>query len=211
MFFPSQETRLKPDIAATDNNMITGVGGFGFPDGQGNVRFAGTSSAAPHAAAVAALILSASPTLTPAQLRDVLSNHAVDLGDAGADNTFGAGRIDAFASVQSLITSVEADDSIIPSTYSLDQNFPNPFNPETWLPFYLASDTNVKIRIHNLLGETVRTLELGHKSAGYYDTHVKAAYWDGKDNIGQFVSSGFYFYTLETSDFTATKKMVIVK
>lgn len=100
---------------------------------------------------------------------------------------------------------------LVPAATRLLQNFPNPFNPETWLPFYLASDTNVKIRIHNLLGETVRTLELGHKSAGYYDTHVKAAYWDGKDNIGQFVSSGFYFYTLETSDFTATKKMVIVK
>ncbi|MCH8291846.1 T9SS type A sorting domain-containing protein [Candidatus Poribacteria bacterium] len=100
---------------------------------------------------------------------------------------------------------------LVPAATRLLQNFPNPFNPETWLPFYLASDTNVKIRIHNLLGETVRTLELGHKSAGYYDAHVKAAYWDGKDNIGQFVSSGFYFYTLETSDFTATKKMVIVK
>ena len=100
---------------------------------------------------------------------------------------------------------------LVPAATRLLQNFPNPFNPETWLPFYLASDTNVKIRIHNLLGETVRTLELGHKSAGYYDTHVKAAYWDGKDNIGQFVSSGLYFYTLETSDFTATRRMVIVK
>ena len=121
---------MKPDIAATDNNLITGAGGFGFPDGQGNVRFPGTSSAAPHAAAVAALLLSANPNLTPAQVRDLLTNTAVDLGEPGPDNTFGAGRIDAFAGVQSLVTSVESDFTTIPGTYALEPNFPNPFNPD---------------------------------------------------------------------------------
>jgi hypothetical protein len=123
-FFPNPITRLKPDIAATDGNLITGAGGFGVPD-DGDMRFFGTSAASPHAAAVAALIKSANPNLMPAQIAEALKTTAVDLGPDGADNTFGAGRIDAYAAVQSVmqggsavapprnLTAVVSGDSVI--------------------------------------------------------------------------------------------------
>lgn len=103
IFFPATEIRIKPDIAATDGNLITGAGGFGLEDPPGTFRFFGTSAASPHAAAVAALVLSSNPNLTSSEVGNVLKTAAVDLGEPGADNTFGAGRIDAFAAVQSVI------------------------------------------------------------------------------------------------------------
>jgi hypothetical protein len=95
--------------------------------------------------------------------------------------------------------------------FDLLQNFPNPFNPETWIPFSLAKEIDVTIRIYNLRGQLVRTLDLGKMSAGFYDTKDKAAYWDGKDNYGQGVSSGIYFYNLTAGGFSATKKLIVIK
>lgn len=103
IFFPAAETRLKPDIAATDGNLITGAGGFGAENPPGTFRFFGTSAASPHAAAVAALILSANANLSPSEVKNALKSTAVDLGVSGMDNTFGSGRIDAFAAVQSVL------------------------------------------------------------------------------------------------------------
>lgn len=96
-------------------------------------------------------------------------------------------------------------------TFSLGQNFRNPFNPDTWIPYTLAKDVDVVIRIHSLSGQLVRILELGHQPAGRYVTKDKAAYWDGKDSLGQPVASGVYYYTLQAGEFRATRKMVIVK
>ncbi len=93
----------------------------------------------------------------------------------------------------------------------LFQNFPNPFNPETWIPYQLADTANVIIRIYNLHGQMVRRLDLGYQQAGVYRDKAVAAYWDGQNGVGQPVASGQYFYTIEAGDFTATRRMVIVK
>ena len=94
---------------------------------------------------------------------------------------------------------------------ALMQNFPNPFNPETWIPFELKENSEVKIRIYNATGSLVRELNLGGKVAGLYVTPDKAAYWDGKDENGISVASGVYFYTIQAGKFSAVKKMIVSK
>ena len=99
----------------------------------------------------------------------------------------------------------------IPSHTELLQNWPNPFNPDTWLPYQLAQEASVRISIYSVKGQIVRTLNLGPKPAGPYITKVKAAYWDGKNNFGEKVASGLYFYTLQAGDFRAIRKMILLK
>ncbi|RKY05208.1 hypothetical protein DRP77_01670 [Candidatus Poribacteria bacterium] len=91
------------------------------------------------------------------------------------------------------------------------QNYPNPFNAETWIPFRLEKGADVIIYIHSPPGELIRKLELGWRSAGSYLDKQRAAYWDGRDELGQPVPSGVYFYTIEANGFRASRKMVIVK
>ena len=91
------------------------------------------------------------------------------------------------------------------------QNYPNPFNPETWIPYQIRESAEVVIRIYNVQGRLVRTLDLGQRAAGFYLGRTKAAYWDGKNKAGEKVASGVYFYQIKTGDFTATRRMVIVK
>jgi cytochrome c oxidase assembly protein Cox11 len=93
----------------------------------------------------------------------------------------------------------------------LAANFPNPFNPETWIPYQLATDAVVTLTIHALDGQLVRRLGLGYQPAGTYYSRSRAAYWDGKNDFGEQVASGVYFYTLTARDFTATRKMLIRK
>ncbi len=100
---------------------------------------------------------------------------------------------------------------IIPEKSALLQNYPNPFNPETWIPFHLKGEASVSIRIFNLSGQLVKTLDLGNRDAGVYVSRTKAAYWDGKNEAGEEVSSGIYFYSISAGDFSATKKMIIRK
>ena len=90
-------------------------------------------------------------------------------------------------------------------------NFPNPFNPETWIPYQLAKPTEVTITIYAINGQVVRTLALGHQPDGFYYSRSRAAYWDGKNQFGEPVASGVYFYTITAGDFTATRKMLIRK
>ena len=90
-------------------------------------------------------------------------------------------------------------------------NYPNPFNPETWIPYQLAAASSVQIHIYDLMGRRVRTLDLGRQPAGTYLSRNRAAYWDGRNTLGERVAIGVYFYRLETDDFTATKRMIIVK
>ena len=98
-----------------------------------------------------------------------------------------------------------------PEKTQLLANYPNPFNPETWIPYELATDTTVKITIYNTHGVVVRTLELGHQSAGYYTGRDRAAYWDGRNAFGEQVASGIYFYQFETDEMSSMRKMVILK
>ena len=98
-----------------------------------------------------------------------------------------------------------------PESSALLQNFPNPFNPETWIPYQLKEDGEVTIRIHNAAGELVRKLELGYRSTGIYVSRDRAAYWDGRNAAGEYVASGVYFYSIRAGDFTATRKLIVVK
>jgi RNA polymerase sigma factor (sigma-70 family) len=99
----------------------------------------------------------------------------------------------------------------VPGDFRLLQNFPNPFNPDTWLPYELASDANVMIWIYSSSGELVRRLNPGRQEAGSYVTRDRAAYWDGRNEAGEQVASGTHFYTIQAGEFTATKKMVVTK
>ena len=98
-----------------------------------------------------------------------------------------------------------------PEATTLLPNFPNPFNPETWIPYQLAQPAEVTVSIHAADGKLVRTLTLGHLPAGVYQEKERAAYWDGKNEQGEPVASGIYFYTLTAGDFSATKKLLIRK
>ena len=99
----------------------------------------------------------------------------------------------------------------IPAKTELLRNYPNPFNPETWIPYRLAQDAFVTVTIYDGNGQMVRTLDVGHQTAAVYESQSKAAYWDGRNEIGESVASGVYFYTLTAEDFSATRKMVILK
>ena len=101
--------------------------------------------------------------------------------------------------------------SLVPERAVLLTNYPNPFNPETWIPYELAKPATVTLRIYTMSGVLVRTLNLGHQPAGNYQQRSRAAYWDGKNELGESVASGVYFYTLTAGDFTATRKMLIRK
>ena len=94
---------------------------------------------------------------------------------------------------------------------ALLQNFPNPFNPETWLPYQLAADAPVILHIYNVRGQQIRQFDLGVQKAGNYLSRDTAAYWDGRDELGQTVSSGVYFYSLRADTFRATRRMLILK
>ena len=99
----------------------------------------------------------------------------------------------------------------IPENTDLLHNYPNPFNPETWIPYQLAEPAEVTLRIYAVNGSLIRTLAVGQMPAGIYQTRTRAAYWDGKNDLGESVASGVYFYTLTAGDFNATKKMLIRK
>lgn len=99
----------------------------------------------------------------------------------------------------------------LPKETALLSNYPNPFNPETWMPYQLAKPAEVTVTIYAADGKLVRTLAVGHQPAGVYQSKSRAAYWDGRNEVGEPVASGVYFYTLKASDFTATRKMLIRK
>ena len=105
---------------------------------------------------------------------------------------------------------------VIPVVSAVGQNFPNPFNPEMWIPYETAETGPFAISIYDTHGQLVRTLKLGHREMGQYATRDKAAYWDGRNHTGERVGSGVYFYLMQVkngnvSHLDTIKKMVIVK
>ena len=101
--------------------------------------------------------------------------------------------------------------ALTPKETELLANYPNPFNPETWIPYRLAEDAFVTLIIYNQTGQVVRTLDVGHRIASAYETRPKAIYWDGRNNLDESVASGVYFYHLSAGDFSAPRKMAILK
>ena len=102
-------------------------------------------------------------------------------------------------------------DSLLPKETALLPNYPNPFNPETWIPYQLAAPADVTLHIYSMNGTLVRRLALGHRPAGIYHNKSRAAYWDGRNEHDEAVANGVYFYTLTAGNFTATRKMLIRK
>jgi hypothetical protein len=100
---------------------------------------------------------------------------------------------------------------IIPEESALLQNYPNPFNPETWIPFHLRDAASVSVMIYDASGRLIRTLNLGHRDAGVYVSNSRAAHWDGRNEAGEAVASGIYFYSVTAGDFSATRKMIVKK
>ena len=101
--------------------------------------------------------------------------------------------------------------SSIPDKTELLANYPNPFNPETWIPYHLAHAADVTLTIYDSQGGVVRQLDLGYQQPGYYANRSNAAYWDGRNDSGESVASGIYFYQLQADHFYAIRKMVILK
>ena len=122
---------------------------------------------------------------------------------ASGDTSLAAQRVLAY--FQHLLASLRPDETVLLA------NYPNPFNPETWIPYHLAIGTDVQVNIYNAQGTLVRTLTLGHQTAGYYTSRSRAAYWDGRNAIGERVASGIYFYQLQTDEVSPMRKMVILK
>lgn len=102
-------------------------------------------------------------------------------------------------------------ESLTPGENELFQNYPNPFNPETFIPFQITEKAHVVIRIYNIRGELIRTLDLGVKEPGKYISKDKAAYWDGLNDDRQEVASGVYFYQIHAGNYVSVKQMVVLK
>jgi hypothetical protein len=99
-----------------------------------------------------------------------------------------------------------------PKVSAVFQNYPNPFNPETWVPYQIAEDADVIIRIYDVKGHLIRVLDLGHKTAGFYVTKEEAAFWNGRNDTGEKIASGLYFYQLQAGKFQSpVTRMVILK
>ena len=109
------------------------------------------------------------------------------------------------------LLAILVDTKVLPKETALLPNYPNPFNPETWIPYQLAEPAEVNISVHSADGRLVRVLELGQISVGVYRSKSRAAHWDGQNESGEVVASGIYFYTLTAADFSATRKMIIRK
>ena len=150
-----------------------------------------------------------------------LDSSAAKVGDVIEINADSPNPLLGIRPVQHVVTADDVIDSRIdlpdlvtyeiPAQTELLANYPNPFNPETWIPYRLAEDGNVALSIYGASGSLVRTIDVGFTPAAVYEGRSDAIYWDGRNNFGEQVSSGIYFYHLNAGDFSATRKMVIVK
>ena len=139
--------------------------------------------------------------LTP----DISARVQAWIAQAAAEHDGSLAFTQGIANLQRLLAAIP------PERTDVFANYPNPFNPETWIPYQLAGVAEVTVRIYDATGALVRTLALGHQTAGIYQEKSRAAYWDGKNEMGESVASGLYFYTLTAGDFIATRKMLIRK
>ncbi|MBC8232026.1 S8 family serine peptidase [bacterium] len=176
----------------------------------------GTSMAAPHVAGVAALIMGVSNLSDLEVKRCILKS--VDKVPDLTGKVLTSGRLNAEKAVMCVAPPITIANSKVlanarPTTVarSLGNAFPSPANPEVWIPYRLDVASDVSITIYNISGKAVRTLQLGHRPTGIYENKQLSAHWDGRNANGEVVASGFYFYTLRAADFTATRKLFIVR
>ena len=148
----------------------------------------------------------AAPTLHPSDLEGLTAAEVQDLLTQARQMALtDPAYLRGIAVLEQLLT------LLLPKETALLANYPNPFNPETWIPYQLEKPAEVTLRIYSVTGALVRTLALGHQPAGMYHNRSRAAYWDGRNSVGEHVASGVYFYTLTAGDFTATQKLLIRK
>ena len=146
------------------------------------------------------------PSRYPSSLRSLSASDVQQwLKDASQVNSYLPVYKRGIAVLEHLLT------LLLPEETALLPNYPNPFNPETWIPYQLAKDAEVNIHIHSSNGQLIRTLQLANKIAGIYDRPNRAVHWDGKNEIGEPVASGVYYYTLTVGSLTETRRMVIRK
>ena len=152
---------------------------------------------------------------------DLKAGHAARIGDVLEISADSPNPLIGVQPVRHIVTVDDVKNSTIqleeliayeiPAETELLRNYPNPFNPETWIPYHLSEDADVKLTIYDVNGELVRDIDVGHQTAAKYDTRAKAIYWDGRNRFGEQVASGIYFYHLDAGDFSGTRKMVILK
>ncbi len=142
------------------------------------------------------------PTVLKTVDPEVLEAH-LDILRAGSDGSLR--YLQAIALIESILAEVRPEKTVLLA------NYPNPFNPETWIPYHLANDTDVQISIYDINGALVRQLDLGHQQAGYYTNRSRAAYWDGRNEYGERVATDIYFYQLQANNMSLLRKMVILK
>ena len=151
-------------------------------------------------------------TLTALTRLELTGNTIVDLAPLRrlkAENPAIAIDIDITEDTQNVQAAPAAP--LTPAETALFPNYPNPFNPETWIPYQIAKPADIVLTIHDVTGREVRRLALGHRPAGFYRSRGRAAHWDGRNQIGEKVATGLYFYTFTAGEFTATGKMLIQK
>ena len=151
---------------------------------------------------------------------DLTRRSVVQVGDVvevrviGPDGNFESQTLSVKVTPEHLanaVLSVSLDSIGQPTQNLLLQNYPNPFNPETWIPYQLSEDSSVSVSIYDTTGQLIRTLPLGYQFAGFYNSRDRAAYWNGRNALGERVASGIYFYQLTTPAFQQTRRLVIVK
>ena len=168
----------------------------------------GEGAAAPSARAVSRARLTASDVegwLVEARVSIRSGSGEPELQRGSASRPGGLAYLRGIAILEQLLA------SLMPKATALLPNYPNPFNPETWIPYQLSKPAEVTVTIYAANGAVVRMLDLGHRRAGSYASRSRAAYWDGRNAHGEPVASGIYFYTLQAGEFSATRKMVIRK
>ena len=151
---------------------------------------------------------------------DLSFNNVVEIGDridVMVTNAIGEIVSETYSftvsqqNIENALMSINLEGIGKPKKNALLQNYPNPFNPETWIPYRLTENELVSIDIYDATGSLIRRLSHGYKSAGFYQSREKAAYWDGKNSFGESVASGVYFYQLTTASFQQTRRMIIIK
>lgn len=212
---PTRDGRLKPDIAAPGEGIVSALSKDATPgtpfvlqDNRHLIQ-SGTSQATPHAAGAAALLLQMNPSLTAAEVKSALTATAKADAKTGSVPNFrwGYGKLDAFGAASTLVTSLEQVSASVPTEFVLRQNYPNPFNPTTTIEFEVAVEGVVNLRVFDQLGREVsRIIDRQSMTPGQYRVQ-----WNTLSSRGEQLASGVYFYRLEAAEYSAVRKMIVIR